>query len=127
MSGSKLAAAVVWSAALGALLATSPAVAAKKTYSEVGGTVFRDPGLALPGAKVVLFLEGTVKNKKLQQTETSERGEFVFRVPPVASTYLLVASMKGFGTEQKEGVIHGADEHIDVNLVLSPKNSLDKK
>lgn len=116
MSGSKLAAA----AALAMALATVPAGAAKKSYSEVGGTVFRDPGLALPGAKVVLFLEGTVKNKKLQQAETSDRGEYLFRVSGVASTYLLVASMKGFGTQQKEGVVHGANEHIDVNLVLFP-------
>ena len=116
MSGSRPAAAV----ALAMALATIPAGAAKKSYSELGGTVFRDPGLALPGARVILFLEGTVKNKKLQQAETTDRGEFLFRVPGVASTYLVVASMKGFGTQQKEGVIHGANEHIDVNLVLSP-------
>ncbi|HUA86405.1 MAG TPA: carboxypeptidase-like regulatory domain-containing protein [Bryobacteraceae bacterium] len=117
MNGSRLAAAGV---ALISLLATVPAGAARKSYSEVGGTVFRDPGLALPGAKVVLFLEGTVKNKKLQQTESNDRGEFLFRVSGVESTYLLIASMKGYGTQQKEGVIHGANEHIDVNLVLSP-------
>jgi hypothetical protein len=116
MSGSKLAVAGV---ALAALFLSAPAGAAK-SYSEVGGTVFRDPGLALPGAKVVLFLEGTVRNKKLHEEETNDRGEFLFRVAGVGSTYLLVASMKGFGTEQKEAVIHSGNEHIDVNLVLSP-------
>lgn len=53
MSGSRIAAV---SLALAALCGTAPAGAPKKNYSEVGGTVFRDPGLALPGAKVVLFL-----------------------------------------------------------------------
>lgn len=116
MSGSRLAAAGFL---LAALILSAPAGAAK-TYSEVGGTVFREPGLALPGAKVVLFLEGTVKNRKLQETETNDRGEFLFRVPGVGSTYLLIASLKGFGPQQKEAVIHTSNEHIDVNLVLAP-------
>jgi|SRR5215469_18163852 len=117
MSGSKLAAA---GAVLAALICNSPAGAAKKSYSEVGGTVFRDPGLALPGAKVEIFLEGTVKNKKLQEAESNYRGEFLFRVPGVGSTYLVRATLKGFGPDEKEATIHSANEHVDVNLVLSP-------
>lgn len=117
MSGSRIAAV---SLALAALCGTAPAGAPKKNYSEVGGTVFRDPGLALPGAKVVLFLEGTVKNKKLQETESDERGEFLFRVAGVGSIYLLRATLKGFGPQEKEAVVHSGNEHIDVNLVLSP-------
>jgi Carboxypeptidase regulatory-like domain len=119
MSGSRLAA-VCRTAVCLVLSALLSAPAGAKSYSEVAGTVFRDPGLALPGATVVLFLEGTVKNKKLQQTETNDRGEFLFRVAGVGSIYLVVASMKGFGPQQKEAEIHSGDEHIDVNLVLSP-------
>lgn len=114
MSGNRL----ILSVVCAALLVLSGG--AKKKYSEVGGTVFREPGLALAGAKVVIFLEGTVKTKKLGEQETNDRGEFVFRVPGIASTYLVKASLKGYGDQQKEATVNSADEHVDVNLVLAP-------
>jgi len=91
------------------------------TYSVVAGTVFRDPGYALPDAKVVLMRPASPKPKKLQESTTNYRGEFLFRVPPVEATYVLKATLKGFRPEEKEAKISG-EEHIDVNLVLTPES-----
>lgn len=90
-------------------------------HGVVGGTVFRDPGFALPGATVVLTRKGDPKSKKLQEAVSNYRGEFAFEVPAVASTYMVRASMKGFKPDQKEGVISG-DERIEVTLVLVPES-----
>jgi carboxypeptidase family protein len=89
-------------------------------YAVVAGTVFRDPGYALPDVKVVL-MQREPKPKKLQESTTNYRGEFLFRVPPVEATYVVRASLKGYMPEQKEAKISG-EEHIDVNLVLSPES-----
>jgi hypothetical protein len=131
MSGSKrlailalpvLVSAVVLSAVL---LSMAPGARAgdKKPapYAIVGGTVFRDPGFALPDAKVVLMLRTEPKPKKLQEMTSNYRGEFLFRVPPKEATYVLRASMKGYRPDEKEAMISG-EEHIDVNLVLTPES-----
>ena len=107
-----------------ALLACVCAVAGDKKpapASTVAGTVFRDPGFALPEAKVVLMLRAEPKPKKLQETVTNYRGEFSFRVPAKEATYLLRATLKGYRPEEKEAKISG-EEHIDVNLVLEPQS-----
>ena len=46
-------------------------------------------------------------------------GEFLFQVPPKEAVYIVKASMKGYGPEQKEAAISGEDR-VDVNLVLTP-------
>src|SRR5262245_18165349 len=48
----------------------------------IAGTVFRDPGFALPDATVILSIQMDSKVKKLQQTTSTARGEFSFRVAP---------------------------------------------
>jgi hypothetical protein len=88
-------------------------------YAIVAGTVFRDPGYALPAAKVVLMLRTEPKPKKLQEGTTNYRGEFLFRVPPKEAKYVLRATLRGYRPEEKEAMISG-EEHIDVNLVLTP-------
>jgi hypothetical protein len=88
-------------------------------YAILAGTVFRDPGFALPDAKVVLMRRAEPKPKKLQESTTNYRGEFLFRVPPEEATYVVRASLKGYRPEEKEAMISG-EEHIDVNLVLTP-------
>jgi hypothetical protein len=87
----------------------------------IAGTVFRDPGFALPEAKVVLMLRAEPKPKKLQEATTNYRGEFLFHVPPKEATYLLRATFKGYRLDEKEAKISG-EEHIDVNLVLQPQS-----
>jgi hypothetical protein len=90
-------------------------------HAVVAGTVFRDPGFALPGAKVVLSRKGDPKAKKLQETVTNPRGEFAFEVPPGAATYVVTVSHKGFQSGEKEAMIAG-DERIDVTLSLAPES-----
>ena len=104
----------------------SPAQGAKKkaepeSYALVSGTVFRDPGFALPNATVTLTPnppEQTPppKIKKLQ-TATNPRGEFVFRVPPSIMRYTVKASAKGYKEEEKVIEIQG-ETRVDVTLSL---------
>ena len=103
----------------------------KKTpasYSVIEGTVFRDPGFALPQATVVLIRKAdsttgkaASKEKKLNQTETTFRGEFSFRVPAERATYILKASHKGLGPQSKEVEIKG-EENQEVSIVLFPES-----
>ncbi len=51
----------------------------ESSYAMVAGTVFRDPGFALPGATVTLMLRDDPKHRKMQAVTTA-RGEFSFRV-----------------------------------------------
>jgi hypothetical protein len=119
MSGSRL-----W-VALTVLLAVAGSVSAQpkrqpQAYAIVAGTVFHDPGLALPGAKVVLTMRGDLKAKKLQEAETNSRGEFAFRVPPADATYIVKASLKGYVPGEKEAAVSG-EMRVDVNLLLEPQ------
>ena len=104
----------------------SPAQAAKKkaepeSYAIVAGTVFREPGFALPNAIVTLTPDPStqtppVKIKKIQAV-TSPRGEFIFRVPPTTMRYTVKASAKGYHEEEKTVEIQG-ETRVDVTLSL---------
>ena len=120
MSGSRLIAIVM------ALCAGSLGlVAAKKhqpgSHAVVAGTVFKDPGFALPDANVTLTLRDDPKAKKLQQEVSNPRGEFSFQVPAAPATYLVKASLKGFHPDQKEAAISGEDR-VEVTLTLVPES-----
>ena len=78
---------------------------ATAAYAIVAGTVFRDPGYALPDAKVVLLLRGD-PSQKVQEAMTNYRGEFSFRVPPTQATYLVRAPSKAIAPEEKEAITH---------------------
>jgi len=101
-----------------------PLEAGRKTeaaHAVITGTVFRDPGLALPGATVVLMRKDDPKSKKLDQVESNYRGEFRFEVPATAAVYIIRASLKGFHPEQKEVTISGEDR-MEATLVLVPES-----
>ena len=90
-------------------------------YAVVAGSVFRENGFSLPGAAVTLAVKDELgvpkrKMKKLQSASDS-RGEFAFRVPPGAATYVVRASLKGFQAVEKEASVSG-DERVEVTLVL---------
>jgi hypothetical protein len=90
-------------------------------YAVVAGSVFRENGFSLPGAAVTLAVKDAPgvpkrKTKKLQAASDS-RGEFAFRVPPGAATYVVRASLKGFQAVEKEASVSG-DERVEVTLVL---------
>jgi hypothetical protein len=108
---------------LAVTLGTLTAAPEKKPvpHAVVAGTVFRDPGLALPGATVVLMRKDDPKAKKLQDAISNYRGEFAFQVPAVEAAYIVRASLKGFHPDEKEALI-SADERIEVTLVLVPQS-----
>jgi hypothetical protein len=102
------------------------AQAGKKTvqpesYALVSGTVFRDPGFALPNVTVTLTPtppSGSSPAKiKKQQSTTNSRGEFVFRVPTAGMRYTVRAAAKGYREEEKAVDIEG-ETRIEVTLSL---------
>ena len=121
MSGSRLAPLLALTLSGGMLLLAGDKKKAAEPYAIVAGTVFREPGFALPDANVVLMLRGDPKARKLQQAVTGFRGEFAFRVAPAPATYVVKASLKGFHPEEKEAAI-GGEERVEVTLVLAPES-----
>lgn len=107
--------------------AASPAGAQKAgkqtgDFGVIAGTVFREPGFALPGAEVVLVAAPdsaapTGKSGKKQKAAADARGEFVFRVPPGPAKYLVTASSKGMKpVEQPVSLVD--TERIEVTFML---------
>lgn len=86
-------------------------------HAVVAGTVFRESGFSLPGAAVTLSVKDAPKKVKKLQSVSDSRGEFAFRVPPGAATYLVRASLKGFQPVEKEASVSG-EERVEVTLVL---------
>lgn len=86
----------------------------------MAGTVFRDPGFALPGAAVTLEKKDQ-PGKRLQQAATNFRGEFAFRVPPGPASYVVIAALKGFKDTRQELEIAG-EEQVNATLVLIPES-----
>jgi hypothetical protein len=115
------AAAVLIAACLASFHASAAPDKKQVPHATVAGTVFRDPGFALPGATVVLIRKDDAKSKKLQEAVSNYRGEFAFQVPAVQGAYIVRASLKGFHPDEKEALI-SADERIEVTLVLVPES-----
>jgi hypothetical protein len=90
-------------------------------HAVVAGTVFRENGFSLPGASVTLAIKDAPgvpkKTAKRLQSMSDSRGEFAFRVPPGAGTYVVKASLKGFQPVEKEASVSG-EERVEVTLVL---------
>jgi hypothetical protein len=107
----------------GACAALMPAGDKKKSSDPdtvIAGTVFRDPGYALPEATVTLVRRDDPKHKKLAEMTTSFRGEFVIHVPAAPLVYLVKASAKGFRAEEKEASVTGLDR-VDLMFNLEPE------
>ncbi len=109
------------------LIAAIPLAGAgkKKTvaeaYSIVAGTVFREPGFALPGAEVTLIpnfqADGVSLKVKKLSTVSDTRGEFVFRVPVANVQYTVKVAAKGYRGEEKTVNVQG-EERADVTFQL---------
>ena len=85
----------------------------------LAGSVFRPPGFALPRASVTV--KGLDKGKKKEwKIATDSRGEFVVRVPPGPAEYNVVVTAGGYRTYEKI-VNVGADERIDLSVILEPE------
>jgi hypothetical protein len=96
-----------------------------ESWSVIAGTVFRDPGFALPGAEVTLEPEQPAgKNYKVkrQQSISNSRGEYAFRVPVVPLRYTVSVRAKGYQPEEKPAEIQG-EQRIDVYFSLKPEAS----
>ena len=96
----------------------------KKTASVVAGTVFREPGFALPGA--VVTLEETEplsksRRSKPQKVSSDAHGEFAFRLPPSEAKFKLTAAAKGFRSETKEAAA-APGVRVDVFFELKPES-----
>ncbi|MCS7315092.1 MAG: carboxypeptidase-like regulatory domain-containing protein [Bryobacterales bacterium] len=90
-------------------------------YALIAGTVFREDGLSLPGARLVLEREGEARRDRRfrkQEAISDARGEFAFRVPPEPSQYRLTASAPGFESQHRQVQIQG-EERIDVFFRLT--------
>ena len=111
------------------LLFCSAATFPADSYAIVGGTVFRDSGLALPEAQVTLQPEdqpdggGSSRHKPRKLTTVSSpRGEFTFRVPPVAAKYKVTVTAKGFVGSEKIIETHGGEERVEATFSLAPQS-----
>ena len=90
----------------------------------IAGTVFRDPGFALPGAEVTLSVTtppAGVKAPKKKKLFSDVRGEFAFYVPPVRAEYVVEATAPGYEPERKPAVVQGGAERLDLYFTLKPK------
>jgi hypothetical protein len=94
-------------------------------YAVVAGTVFRDPGFAIPGAEVILApVPGTSAASKIKKQKeiANGRGEFAFRVPPGPIDYNITATAKGFNALEKKVTVYD-QERVDVTFVLEPSSN----
>lgn len=117
-------------AALGVLICVFAAQAGSKKkvvepYAVVGGTVFREPGLAFPEAQVTLIPDpeaGQPPSTVKKLTAVSDRrGEFAFRVPVTAMRYTVRAVAKGYTAQEKSVSVEG-EERVDATLTLKPES-----
>lgn len=95
----------------------------------IAGTVFRDPGFALPGAEVELLPLSPASGRKKPKpalARADSRGEFSFQVPPVQAEYKVTARAKGFLPEERIVKLSGGPERLDVYVTLKPAGSLEK-
>jgi hypothetical protein len=88
-------------------------------FAIVGGTVFRDPGFALPGAEVLLEPESG-KGKK-QKAISDARGEFAFRVPTVESSYRVSVKAKGYRGQSSVVKVSG-EQRFEATFNLQPES-----
>jgi hypothetical protein len=87
----------------------------------IAGTVFREPGFALPGAQITLSVKIApqgAKVPKLQKAVSDRRGEFAFRLPPLKAQYLVTVQAPGCVKQEKAVDLSGGPERVDVYFEL---------
>jgi hypothetical protein len=96
----------------------------KAAYSVIAGTVFREPGFALPGAVVTLeAAETPAKGKRFkpQKVVSDRHGEYAFRLAPTEAKFKLTAVAKGFVPQEKETTATPG-VRVDVFFELKPES-----
>lgn len=102
-----------------------PADRKPQPYALIAGTVFRENGLSLAGAQLLLEPAGeSARNRKLRKMRavSDARGEFAFRVPAEAAQYRLAAEAPGYQRAERPVQISG-EERIDVFFRLQPASN----
>jgi hypothetical protein len=106
-----------------ALLWLAPALVSgdKRVPSAViAGTVFRDTGLSLRGAQIIVA--GLEKDKKREwKTLSDPRGEFFLRVPAGPADYNVIVRASGYRLYQKQ-VKFAGDERVELSVILEPES-----
>jgi len=96
----------------------------------VAGTVFREPGFALPGAEVTLTVktkpEG-MKAPKPKKLVSDARGEFAFYVPPRKAQYLVTAKARGYVQQEKVVDVNDSPDRLDVYFQLKAEAGPESK
>lgn len=86
----------------------------------IAGTVFRDPGFALPNAEVTLEAADGSRFKKLRAL-SGGRGEFTFRLPETKRQYVIQVKARGFAPASSKIQVDGATTET-VTFTLSPES-----
>ena len=85
----------------------------------VAGTVFREPGFALPGVEVTIAPEkAPAKSKKLKAVSDS-RGEFAFHLLAEEARYTVSVKANGFEPQERTVAVESG-VRIDVFFELKP-------
>lgn len=93
----------------------------------VAGTVFRDPGFALPNAEVTIEAAGPDQKFKKLKTLSGGRGEFTFRLPETRRTYVIQVKARGFvASTAKLEIEGGATETVTFTLMPESKEPRSK-
>jgi hypothetical protein len=94
-------------------------------HALVAGTVFRDPGFALPGAEVWIerlpLPAGSPVKLARWRAVSDARGEFAVRVPPEPASYRVTVSAKGFRGESRQVDVTG-EQRFEVTFNLQPES-----
>ena len=85
----------------------------------VAGTVFREPGFALPGAEVTLAPEKAPPKSKKLKAVSDARGEFAFHVPVEDARYTVIVKANGFEAQEKTTAVSG-EVRVDLFFQLKP-------
>lgn len=87
-------------------------------YALIKGSVFKEDGFSVRGARVTCRKAGDTKPK--WETTSGDGGEFAFRLPVGKMQYLITAEMKGFESVSKPVEIEN-DERQDISIILKSK------
>jgi hypothetical protein len=104
-------------------LAAAASLSAADPYALLAGTVFRENGLAFPGASIQLSPREITKKRKPVKVLSSPRGEFAVRVPPGPAEYLISVEFDGYQRAEKSVKLVG-EERIDVSFLMELKKKL---
>jgi len=101
-----------------ALGSETPETRKQPAFVVIGGTVFREPGFALPGAEVVISPAPAPSALKPIKARTDSRGEFAVRVPSERQRYKVEATARGYERQEKTIQVTG-DVRTEVTFTLA--------